>query len=158
MRTDTTIGRTVQKVAASPVFAKYGPRFAPKLDRFVHKVTGGRLMMSRGMLPMVMLTATGAKSGLPRTTPLATVPLDDDLYVVGSNFGQATHPAWSANLIAHPDATVSYEGEEFAVDAHLLTPEEKAQVWPRLLEIWPLWDQYTERSGRDLRVFRLRRA
>ena len=158
MRTDTALGRTIQKVAATPVFAKYAPRLAPRIDRFVHKVTGGRVMVSRGMLPMVMLTATGAKSGLPRTTPLATVPLDGELYVVGSNLGKAVHPAWSANLLAHPDASVSYEGDEFPVTAHLLSHDEKAEVWPRILEVWPLWDEYTERSGRDLRVFRLTRA
>jgi deazaflavin-dependent oxidoreductase (nitroreductase family) len=158
VRTDTAIGRTIQKVAATPTFSRYGPRLAPRIDRLVHRLTRGRLTVSGGVLPMVMLTATGAKSGIDRTTPLATVPLDGDLYVVGSNFGHATHPAWSANLIANPGARVSYEGEDLAVVAHLLTPQEKTAIWPRLLEVWPLWDEYTERSGRDLRVFRLRRA
>lgn len=158
MRTDTALARTVQKAAASPLFAKYGPRIAPRMDRLVYKLSGGRLMASRGMLPMIMLTATGAKSGQPRSTPLATVPLGDDLVVVGSNFGQASHPDWSANLIAHPDAQVSFKGDEFPVTAHLLSRQEKADVWPRLVEMWPLFDSYTERSGRDLRVFRLVRS
>jgi deazaflavin-dependent oxidoreductase (nitroreductase family) len=158
MRTNTALGRVVQKVAASPVFARYGPRLAPRIDRLVYKLSGGRLMASKGMLPMIMLTATGAKSGQPRSTPLATIPLDGDFVVVGSNFGQAAHPAWSANLIAHPDARVSFEGDEFPVTAHLLSHDEKLDVWPRLIEMWPLFDEYTERSGRDLRVFRLVRA
>jgi deazaflavin-dependent oxidoreductase (nitroreductase family) len=158
VRTDTALGRLVQKIAGSAAFARVGPRFAPRVDRFVFRISGGRRMASRGLLPMIMLTATGAKSGQPRTTPLGTVPLDGDFVVVGSNFGQATHPAWSANLIVHPDATVAFEGEEFAVHAHLLTTEEKADVWPRLVEMWPLFDTYVERSGRDLRVFRLQRV
>ena len=157
MRTDTLLGRGIQKMAGSPLFAKVGPKFAPRMDRLVYKLSGGRVMASKSMLPMIMLTATGAKSGQPRTTPLATFPMDGDLVVVGSNFGQATHPAWSANLIAHPDARVSYEGEEFAVHAHRLTADEKADVWPRLIGMWPLFDQYAETSGRDLRVFRLTR-
>jgi deazaflavin-dependent oxidoreductase (nitroreductase family) len=158
MRTDTVLGRTVQKVASSRLFATWGPKLAPTMDRVVFRLSRGRFMVSRGMLPMVMLTATGAKSGLPRTTPLATFPLDGDLIVVGSNFGQATHPSWSANLIAHPDARVSFEGDDFAVTAHLLDHDEKAEVWPRLTSIWPLFDSYADRSGRDLRVFRLVRT
>jgi hypothetical protein len=43
------------------------------------------------------------------------------------------------------------------VTAHLLEGEERAAVWPRLLKIWPVYDTYVERSGRELRVFRLTR-
>jgi deazaflavin-dependent oxidoreductase (nitroreductase family) len=152
------LGRAIQKVAGSRAFAKVGPRVAPHVDRLVYRVTGGRYMASTGMLPMIMLTATGARSGQPRTTPLAAVMLDGEFVVVASNFGQAAHPAWSANLIAHPDARIAHRGEEIDVTAHLLTDEDKARVWPRLVEMWPLFDDYAERSGRDLRVFRLTRA
>jgi deazaflavin-dependent oxidoreductase (nitroreductase family) len=158
VRSDSLPGRLVQKVAGSRAFARIGPSFAPRMDRLVYKLSGGRIMASRGILPMIMLTATGAKSGLPRSTPLAAVPLDGDFIVVGSNFGQESHPAWSANLIAHPDAMVAFEGDEYPVHAHLLTAAEKAEIWPRITEMWPLFDTYVERSGRDLRVFRLTRA
>jgi deazaflavin-dependent oxidoreductase (nitroreductase family) len=158
VRTDGFMGRTVQKVAGSSLFARFGPTIAPRVDRAVYRLTGGRVMASRGMLPMLMLTTTGAKSGLERTTPLATVPLDGELIVVGSNFGQSTHPNWSAKLLALPDARVSFEGSEYPVRAELLSPEEKADVWPRLVAIWPLFDSYVDKSGRDLRVFRLVRG
>ena len=65
------------------------------------------------------------------------------------------HPAWTANLMANPDAEVSFKGKSTPVRAHLLTTDEKAQVWPRLVQFWPNYDVYVERSGRDLRVFRL---
>ena len=50
------------------------------------------------------------------------------------------------------------QGDEFPVRAGLLNAEDKAAVWPRLIEIWPLFDTYVERSGRNLRVFRLVRV
>jgi deazaflavin-dependent oxidoreductase (nitroreductase family) len=55
----------------------------------------------------------------------------------------------------NPDAEVSFQGKTTSVRAHLLTTEEKAEAWPRLVKFWPNYDVYTERSGRDLRVFRL---
>jgi deazaflavin-dependent oxidoreductase (nitroreductase family) len=136
-------------------FAKAGPRVVPPLDRALSRASGGRLMMSRLMLPCAVVTTTGRKSGLPRESPLAAIPLDGDLYVVGSNFGREHHPAWSWNLIADPAAMVSFDGETYPARAHLLDDDEKRRTWPALIERWPLFDQYVDRSGRDLRVFRL---
>jgi len=152
---NSTLGRLVQGMAGSKAFAKVGPKVVPPMDRLASRLSGGRFMVSRMMLPCAVVTTTGRKSGQPRTTPLASVPLDGDLYVVGSNFGKPHHPAWSWNLVETPAATVTYSGETFPVTAHLLTAEEKAATWPRLISEWPLFDQYVERSGRDLRVFRL---
>ena len=152
------LGRSVQAMAGSRWFAKVGPPVVPHIDRVLNRAFGGKILMSSMMLPCAVVTTTGRKSGLERESPLATVPLDGCLFVVGSNFGRPHHPAWSWNLIAHPDAMVSFRGDHFAAVAELLSDEEKASTWPRLIERWPLFDQYVERSGRDLRVFRLRRA
>lgn len=148
----------MQAMAASRWFAKVGPPVVPHIDRLLNRVFGGRVLMSSMMLPCAVVTTTGRKSGLPRESPLASVPLDGFLYVVGSNFGRPQHPAWSWNLLADPAAQVSYRGEHFAVQAELLSDDDKAATWPRLIERWPLFDQYVERSGRDLRVFRLQRV
>ena len=152
---DGVVGRSVIRMAQSPAFARVAPAVVPRLDRLVHKLTGGRTTMSAGMVPTVVLTTTGARSGEPRTVPLACVPEGDVLYVVGSNYGRERHPAWSTNLIAEPRARASFDGREYDVDSHLLTPDEKAEAWPRLVSTWPAYDTYVERSGRDLRVFRL---
>jgi deazaflavin-dependent oxidoreductase (nitroreductase family) len=79
----------------------------------------------------------------------------DGLLVVGSNFGRADHPAWSANLLARAEATVTVRGAEWPVRARLLSDDEKAAVWPQLLRLWPGYAAYQERSGRNIRVFLL---
>ncbi len=140
------------------MFARVGPTVVPPIDRVLHRAFGGRVLMSSMMLPCAVITTTGRRSGLPRESPLASVPLDGALFVVGSNFGREHHPAWSWNLLDDPHATVSFRGERYPATAHLLDAEQKAATWPRLIERWPLFDQYTERSGRDLRVFELRRT
>jgi deazaflavin-dependent oxidoreductase (nitroreductase family) len=158
MRIDGPIGRATQKVAGSPLFAKVAPPILTPLDRLVHRISRGRFMLSRGMVPTLMLTTTGAKSGRPRTVPLACIPDGDTIYLVGSNFGREHHPAWTGNLLKTPRAEVSYDGDTFAVEARRLSDDEKAAVWPKVLEIWPTYDRYVARSGRNLRVFRLERA
>lgn len=157
-RVDGVVGRSVQRMATSKPFRKVAPSVVPPLDRFLHRVSGGRVLMSRLMTPTVLLTTTGAKTGKARQVPLACVPDGDVIYLVGSNFGRETHPAWSGNLLAKPEASVSLDGEEFDVVAHRLSPEEKDEAWPKVLDVWPAYDRYVEISGRDLRVFRLERA
>jgi deazaflavin-dependent oxidoreductase (nitroreductase family) len=154
---DSRLGRIVVKVAGTRSFMRIAPKIVPHLDRTLHKVSGGRVIMSGGMLPSLVLSTTGARSGQLRTTPLATKPQNGSWYVVGSNFGRDNHPAWTANLIANPDAEISFRARDILVRAHLLSTEEKATMWPELVRFWPNFDVYTERSGRDLRVFRLDR-
>jgi len=155
VKLDSKLGQAVVKMSGSKTFMRIGPKVVPRVDRFLHKVTGGKFISSGGLLPSLVLTTTGAKSGQKRTTPLATKPEGASWYVVGSNFGRDKHPAWTANLMANPAAEVSFKGVTTQVHAHQLTAEEKAAFWPQLVKFWPNFDLYTERSGRDLRVFRL---
>ena len=151
------LGRVTQWVAASSGFRAVGPKVVPPMDRLLSRLTGGRVVLSGSLVPSLVLETTGAKTGQRRTTPLACLPEDDGSFlVVGSTFGRDSHPAWTANLRAHPEATVTYRGRATPVRATLLSPGEKAAVWPRLTAVWPNYDRYTEVSGRDLRVFRLR--
>ena len=114
------------------------------------------MLSSSRIVPSIVLVSTGARSGQRRETPLATVPDGDWFYVVGSNFARAPHPAWSYNLLAHPEATVVFRGRRIPVTARLLDAEEKAEIWPRLTAVWPTYDTYEDRTARDLRVFELR--
>ncbi len=159
MRLDSRLGRLVQRAAQTSAFSPVALTVAPKLDRVVSKLSRGRFTMTSLIVPTLVLTTTGAKSGQPRTTPLATLPDGDDaFYVVGSNFGTEKHPAWSGNLIATPRAGVVYRGTTMPVEARLLTDEEKAAVWPRLTAVWPTYDTYVAKTDRNLRVFRLTRS
>lgn len=153
---DGPVGRAMRKMATSPGFRKVGPKVVPPMDRALHKLTGGRVIVSRLLVPSMVLTTTGRKSGQPRESPLACVPDDDGgWWVVGSNFGREHHPAWTANLIAEPRASVSFEGRSTPVHANLLTDDQKAEVWPRLTAAWPAYDDYVQSSGRNIRVFHL---
>ncbi|WCO69122.1 nitroreductase family deazaflavin-dependent oxidoreductase [Iamia majanohamensis] len=152
-------GRTVQKVAGSPAFARVGPHVVPPVDRALHRLTGGRVLLSRALLPGLVLTTTGRRSGLSRESPLMCVPEPEGTWLVlGSNFGQTHHPAWTANLLARPEASISYGREDIPVTAELLEGEARATAWDRATAIWPTFDRYAARAERQIRVFRLHRT
>lgn len=151
------VDRALRRLGGSPTFARLAPKAVTAVDRMAHRLTGGRLLPGRWFVPTLMLTTTGARSGRPHQVPLAYVTSGDALYVVGSNFGRRDHPVWSRNLLQHPRARVTVDRQDVEVEAHLLPDDEKAEIWPKLLEIWPAYESYAERSGRDFRLFRLDR-
>jgi len=113
-------------------------------------------MLDSRAQPMLMLRSTGARSGKLRETPVATVPVDGDRFlVVGSNFARETHPAWTHNLLANPDASIIFRGTKIRVTARLLDGDERAARWPELLKWYPAWADYTEVTHREFRIFEL---
>jgi deazaflavin-dependent oxidoreductase (nitroreductase family) len=153
---DSPIGRATQRVAGSAAFARFGPKVVPPVDKVLHRLTGGRVLLSRALLPGLVLTTTGRRSGRPRPSPLMCVPEPGGTFlVVGSNFGRDAHPAWTGNLLAEPEASVSYGRRDIPVTAELLEDEARDQAWTRALEVWPTFTSYQARVDRQLRVFRL---
>jgi deazaflavin-dependent oxidoreductase (nitroreductase family) len=152
-----TLGPLFQRVSGAVWFSKVGPKVVPPLDKAVHRLSGGRFLLGQSLVPSLVLVTTGAKSGLRRETPLLCMPLspDEGWIVVGSNFGREKHPAWTANLLKNPQAEVSYRGRTVKVEARLLTAAERAEIWPRLLAVWPVYTTYEQRVDRELRIFRL---
>ncbi|MFF4364054.1 nitroreductase family deazaflavin-dependent oxidoreductase [Streptomyces sp. NPDC001604] len=147
--------RLVQKVSSTRGFAKVAPHVVPPLDKAVHRLTRGKYLLSAQMLPGVILTTTGARSGVRRRTPLACMPEEGGWLLIGSNFGRTDHPAWTHNLLAHPDAEISWKGQDIPVTARLLEGEERAAAWKALLAFWPPYATYQARVEREIRVFRV---
>lgn len=84
---------------------------APRIDATIGRASGGRLTSMPG-IPMVLLTHRGAKSGRTYVTPLLyfTDGPEQNAVVIASNYGRARHPAWLANVRAHPEVELQARG------------------------------------------------
>ena len=107
---------------------------------------------------VALLTHTGRKSGKERTTPLIYGRAGDDYMVVASDGGADKPPAWYLNLQANPEAELQVKGDRFKVRARDATPEEKPELWKRMTEQWPDYDDYQERTERPIPVVILERV
>lgn len=126
--------------------------FYRPLDLLVYRVSGGR----RGLSPrraVLYLTTIGRKTGTARRVPVLYLRDGDRYWVVASNFGRDRHPGWSANLLAHPEATVQVGRRSHPVRARLAGRDEKERLWPRLIRLYPAWKNYVEWTDRDFRLF-----
>ncbi|AHH96322.1 nitroreductase family deazaflavin-dependent oxidoreductase [Kutzneria viridogrisea] len=137
-------------------FAVFGKVVVP-LDRALLRLSGGRFGVGNAVgLRTLLLTTTGRSSGQPRQVPLLYVEHGGGYVVIGSNWGGEKHPAWSANLLAKPEAEASVGGRAVPVRGRLLAGAERERVWQQVAEYWPAYDAYADRaSHRTIRVFLL---
>lgn len=102
--------------------------------------------------PILILTATGRRSGEPRSTPLIFGRDGDRFIVIASLGGSDDHPGWYRNLNANPDAHVQVKGESFAVHARTAEGEERARLWELMVHGYPPYAEYQARTERRIPV------
>jgi deazaflavin-dependent oxidoreductase (nitroreductase family) len=149
------LGVAIRRIGREPWFPR-AFRWIVPLDTLVHKVSGGRFgLTALGGVQSLLLTTTGRRSGEPRTVALTCARYGGNWLVAGSNWGGEQHPAWSANLLANPAATVTTHGRSQSVTAHLAEGDEREQLWTILATHWPPYRAYATRAPREIRVFTL---
>ncbi len=131
-------------------------RAATKLHSFVYRATNGRVGGRIAGGPVLLLSTTGRKSGREHTVPLLYLKDGEDMVVVGSNGGTASHPAWWLNLMANPEATVEVGGRKVRVWAEEAGSEKKERLWPELVEMYGGYEDYRRRTDREIPVVFLR--
>jgi deazaflavin-dependent oxidoreductase (nitroreductase family) len=124
----------------------------------LYRATGGVIGHRLGPQRTLLLTATGRKSGQPRTQPITYFALEGALALVASNWGNDAPPAWYLNLVAHPEARVQLKGMVFPVTATVATAEERARLWPQVVARNPQYARYQAGTAREIPVVLLRRA
>jgi deazaflavin-dependent oxidoreductase (nitroreductase family) len=106
---------------------------------------------------VLILTTVGRKSGVQRSTPLIYGRSGDDYLVVASKGGAPEPPAWYLNLSEQPEVGVQVLGDRFAARARTATAEEKPEMWKTMVGQWPAYDEYQEKTDREIPVVVLER-
>ena len=122
------------------------------LFRATNGAVGGTLVGG----PVLLLVTTGRQTGKRRTTPLLYLRDGPDYAIVASNGGAAKQPVWWLNLKAAPEAEIELKGRTLRVQAEEADAEEKARLWPKLVEMYPGYDDYQRKTDREIPVVLLR--
>lgn len=156
----TVFVRVFHRLSGYGWFASIAARTAPRADLWLHRRTHGRRTFVSMLVPVTVVTTIGRKSGRPRPRPLLVLddPQGGGHIVVGSNFGLPDDPGWVLNLLADPRATIERDGVPVEVVARLLDGPARTRAWKRLVEVWPPYAAYAQRTARTFPVFRLEAA
>jgi deazaflavin-dependent oxidoreductase (nitroreductase family) len=126
--------------------------------RALLRLSGGRLGKKVMGMQAVELFHTGRKSGLPRNTILTAPIIEDDRVVlIASKGGHPEHPDWYRNITATPEVELAIgvgndQGPRRPMRARTASPEEKADLWPRVVAVYKGYEGYQRSTDRDIPV------
>ena len=134
-------------------------KYAGRAHVAVYRATKGRIGSTfrvgaalRKPAPVLLLEHVGKKSGRSYTSPLLYLLDGPDVVVVASTGGMAKDPQWYRNLMARPDTQLQIRGDVRQVRARTASPEERAALWPRLVEMYADYDNYQSWTDREIPV------
>ena len=141
----------IAKVAKTPAGQWYLRHVSPRVDPTLMRRTRGRVSSIGPWPRFLLLTHTGAKSGLERVTPLIYFSDGNRVILVASNYGSTRHPAWYHNVLAHPAVKLCAGGFEGRFVGEEVTGDEYDRLWALVRQWISVYDMYEESSG-DRRI------
>ncbi|MBM7366061.1 nitroreductase family deazaflavin-dependent oxidoreductase [Gordonia hydrophobica] len=142
----------------SPVVAriiKAGSRLNTRMYRLTRGKLGGTWRVGAALrkpTPVCLLTTIGRKSGQERTVPLLYLRDGDAIVVVASQGGLPKNPAWYHNVRAEPNVRIQTGGVDRPFRARIADAAERADLWPRLVELYADFDTYAAWTDREIPV------
>lgn len=131
-------------------------RVLSAIHRVLYRASGGRMGSRIAGMPVLLLTTVGRRTGRRRTVPLTYFDDDGAIVLVASYGGRPHHPAWFENLMAKGEGEVTIAGENRRMRARKATAEERARLWPRIVETYDGYARYQAKTAREIPLALLR--
>jgi deazaflavin-dependent oxidoreductase (nitroreductase family) len=130
---------------------------AARIDRWLLRRSAGRVSLASRLLPVVLLSVRGAKTGVERTVALVYFTDGGDVVLIASSFGRPRYPAWYHNIKANPDVTLQAKGASARFHAREVDGEERARLYDLAKRVSAGYANYEERTAgiRHVPVLRL---
>jgi deazaflavin-dependent oxidoreductase (nitroreductase family) len=138
-------GRILSRPSLRPVTRTFS-----NLHAALYRLTRGSAQNRK--YPTMLLTVTGRRSGKAHTVPLIYIRDGERLVIAAAYAGSDTDPSWWCNLRAHPRAVAQVNRDIFTVEAELAKADERPDLWRRLVEMYPYFTDYQQRTSRTIPV------
>lgn len=130
---------------------------AARIDPWLMRRSRGRVNLAAGLLPLVLLTVRGARTGVERTVPLVYFTDGDEVILIASSFGRPRYPAWYHNIKANPEVTLAAKGHSSRFRAREVDGEDRARLYELAKQLYTGYGNYEELTAgvRHVPVLRL---
>jgi deazaflavin-dependent oxidoreductase (nitroreductase family) len=126
-------------------------RVRARAHRWILQRSGARLFARLGGMPVIVLTTTGRRTGQPRSVAInAPLAIGNRIVVVASDGGSSHEPHWFRNLSRDPEVSVLPGGRPRRMLARVASPEEREELWPRVVARNGIYAQYQRRTSREI--------
>ena len=119
---------------------------------------GGRVGGNFEGSPVLLLSTTGAKTGLRRVNPLMYLADGGGWLVFASKGGNPKNPDWYHNLVANPAVTIEVGTETIEARAEVITGEERDRLYAKQAGLYAQFAEYQRRTSRIIPVIALSRV
>jgi len=132
-------------------------KLANTLHRALIKVTAGKRGWDFYGMPVIKLTTVGRVSGKDRSVMLTSpIKSNGDICLVASKGGDDRHPEWYLNLLEDPRVTVEAPSGIRTMFATILEGDERESLWNQIVEDFPNYGAYQEKTNREIPVIALK--
>jgi deazaflavin-dependent oxidoreductase (nitroreductase family) len=143
--------RVVTRVARSALGIMVVRDVGSRIDPALIRLTGGRVSSVTPFHAM-LLTHTGAKSAVIRTSTVAYFTDADRVIVIASNFGAPHSPGWYYNVKAHPEVTLLGRGFRGPFRAEELVGPERDRLFRLAASAGGPYEHYQRTAGKPVPV------
>jgi deazaflavin-dependent oxidoreductase (nitroreductase family) len=105
-----------------------------------------------GKIPTLLLSTKGRKSGKTSLTPLIYSKQGNGFAVIASKGGAPNHPAWYLNLSDNPEVEIQVGPTHYKARARTAEPAARKKIWADMVKLYPPYDEYQARAGREIPV------
>ncbi len=105
-----------------------------------------------GLLPTLLLTTIGRKSGKESIMPLLYGKVTGGYAIIASKGGAPKHPGWYHNLRAQDQVQVQVAKDVFSASARVASGAEREQIWAQMSAMYPPYVDYQAKTSREIPV------
>lgn len=128
-------------------------RMGNRIGVWMYRTLDGRLASGSKDVHVLMLTVPGRRSGLPRSTCVRYLDVEDGYLVWGTGSGSPTDPDWFRNLRKATTARVQVGKEHLTAMPRILHGAERDAVWRDvILAQIPEVERFARKAGRTIPV------
>jgi deazaflavin-dependent oxidoreductase (nitroreductase family) len=135
----------------------YSSQLGARIDPWLVRMTRGRVDSTFGLIPIVVVTMRGARSGVERKVPLLYFSDEGDVILIASSYGKAKFPAWYYNIKAHPEVRLEAMGHSGSYVAREVDEEDHDRLFELAKLVYTGYSDYEQRTAgiRRIPVMRL---
>jgi deazaflavin-dependent oxidoreductase (nitroreductase family) len=138
--------------ALNSPFTTHFMKWMGRGNTWIYRLSNGKLGGTMQNAPVALLTTIGRKTGQARVSPLLYLREGNRVILGASRAGSDKHPLWYLNLKTNPEVSVQIKGEVLQLHARDATAEERTQYWPKLVAMYPTFEDYQSWTDREIPI------
>lgn len=111
-----------------------------------------------GLLPTLLLTTKGRKSGNESVMPLIYGESGGAHIIIASKGGAPAHPGWYHNLMAQDQVKVQVKNDVFQANTRVASGAERKKIWDEMAKLYPPYNDYQAKTKREIPVIVIERV